>query len=446
MIEKMAKQVFFLIVCDLAAVFAALLLATHLVLGVWDIRVFYIPNAYYLFFLFPVLFYIFDLYFPYKYFSPAPTLIDTGVSVSIGMIMIAAATYADRNFFFSRVIFLYAGFFIICFVFFIRIFYDFVFKSKVLDKRTLIVGVNPLAFEIGKAIRNTPHSGIEIIGMISEKKTTDEKEEKNGFTVLGSAGELLSLLDWYNIQMVVLAMAPDEESSEMQVMTQLLQRRVMVSSAIHLFEKLKGEFPHRLFNSHYMMGLKAEVSTRPYLKLKRILDLCFAGALLVLLSPVLLTGILLLYLSGVRDIFFLQDRHGRDGALFKLIKLRSMTKNRRGRLVVTKLGKFLRRYRIDEIPQLVNVLKGDMGLIGPRPEIPYFVRRCRRKIPFFDMVFALPPGITGWAQVKFRYTTSAKEYERKFRFNLYYIKNVSLTLDLLIILKTLRIVLSGKGE
>ncbi len=445
MLHRMAKKVFFLVGCDLAAVFAALSIATHLVLGYWKIDVFGMPNAYYLFFLFPVLFYIFDLYFPYKYFSPPQTLIDVSISVSIGMILVASATYADRGFFFSRLIFLYTGLFLICFVFLIRMAYDFLFRSKMLDKRTLIVGTNPMAFEIAKAIKATPHTGIQIIGMISEKKGV-RKEERNGFAVLGDVSELLSLLDWYNIRLVVLAMDPDEESSEMQIMTQLLQRHVMVTSAIHLFENLKGEFPHRLFNSHYMMGLRAQVCSRPYLKLKRVLDIVFASGLLLIFSPVFVAAVAVLYFSGTRDVFFSQDRYGRDGKIFKLLKLRSMMKTRSGRMVVTKLGRFLRKYRIDEIPQLINVLTGDMSLIGPRPEIPYFVQRCRKKIPFFDMVFALPPGITGWAQTRFRYTTSVKDYERKFRFNLYYIKNVCLTLDLLIILKTIRIVLSGKGE
>jgi lipopolysaccharide/colanic/teichoic acid biosynthesis glycosyltransferase len=112
---------------------------------------------------------------------------------------------------------------------------------------------------------------------------------------------------------------------------------------------------------------------------------------------------------------------------------------------VTALGKWLRKYRVDEIPQLLNVMNGDMSLIGPRPEIPFFVERCQNKIPFYSATFAVKPGLTGWAQVKFRHTISEKDYERKFCYNLYYLKNISPQLDLEILIKTVRIVLLGRG-
>jgi lipopolysaccharide/colanic/teichoic acid biosynthesis glycosyltransferase len=176
------------------------------------------------------------------------------------------------------------------------------------------------------------------------------------------------------------------------------------------------------------------------------MDLYFGALLLVFLSPVLLIAATSIFLSGTSDIFFFQTRIGKNGIPFRVIKLRTMAESQKGNPQVTKLGSLLRKYRIDEIPQLFNVLKGDMSLIGPRPEIPFFVSRCRNEIPFYDLVFSLRPGITGWAQVKFRYTTTAKDYERKFQFNLYYIKNVSFALDLLTILKTIRVILLGKGE
>jgi len=123
-----------------------------------------------------------------------------------------------------------------------------------------------------------------------------------------------------------------------------------------------------------------------------------------------------------------------------------MTEKGRGVKQVNSFAKWIRRYRIDEIPQLINVLRGEMSLIGPRPEIPYFVERSRKLIPFYDIVFSVRPGLTGWAQVKFRYATSVKDYNKKFRYNLYYLKNVSLLLDVLILLRTVRTVLLGREK
>jgi lipopolysaccharide/colanic/teichoic acid biosynthesis glycosyltransferase len=112
---------------------------------------------------------------------------------------------------------------------------------------------------------------------------------------------------------------------------------------------------------------------------------------------------------------------------------------------VTRFGKWLRKFRIDEFLQLFNVLKGDMSLIGPRPEIAHFVEKCRQKIPCYEVIHSLKPGLTGWAQVKYKHTTSDEDYMTKFCYNLYYLKNISLTLDLAILLKTVRIVLLGQG-
>jgi lipopolysaccharide/colanic/teichoic acid biosynthesis glycosyltransferase len=180
--------------------------------------------------------------------------------------------------------------------------------------------------------------------------------------------------------------------------------------------------------------------------MKRLFDLSFGGLVLAILSPILIFAMIILMCEDPRKVFFIQDRLGRDGKVFRLIKLRSMKKNRKGQPVVTLFGRWLRKFRIDEIPQLVNVIQGEMSLVGPRPEIAYFADRCRRKIPFYDLIYSVKPGLTGWAQVNFRYTTSMKDYEHKFRYNLFYLKNMSFILDLLILIKTIKIILLGKGQ
>ena len=169
--------------------------------------------------------------------------------------------------------------------------------------------------------------------------------------------------------------------------------------------------------------------------------------MLVFFSPAMILSYLLLFFYGPRNIFFIQDRIGVDGKIFKLFKFRTMTSvDGANRQRVIWIGKWLRKFRIDETPQLINVLKGDMSLIGPRPEIDYFVEKCRAVIPYYDAVFSVRPGITGWAQVKFLHTTELKDYPRKFCYNLFYLKNLSFSLDMLIVLKTIRVVLLGRGK
>ena len=123
-----------------------------------------------------------------------------------------------------------------------------------------------------------------------------------------------------------------------------------------------------------------------------------------------------------------------------------MSASKRREPKVTSLGRILRKFRIDELPQFLNVLKGNMSLIGPRPETDYFVKHCRRMIPYYDIIFTLRPGISGWAQVNFGHISDFKDYPKKFCFNVYYLKNISLELDLQIFLKTIRIILLGKGK
>lgn len=397
---------------------------------------------------FPTFFYVFDLYYPFRRFMPAQTFIDVLFSVLLGMVMTAALAYADRSFTQSRLGFVYSSLLLIFFVFVIRLLDESVSYSRLLDKKILILGAGPLALEIARVIRETPHSGMEVAGLVSNRRDNGKSKTlvKNGLRILGNVSEMVSLIDWYKARLVVLALEPDEETSDLKIYAELLERNVPVTSSIHLFEKLSGDVPYKLLGAHYLLGLMAQVKTRPYLKLKRLIDLFFGAWLLVLLSPVLAFAVAVLAFSGPREILFLQKRIGKDSVPFQLIKLRTMTTTRRGKEKVTRLGSWMRKYRIDEIPQLLNVLKGEMSLIGPRPEIPYFVDRCRKKIPFYSTVFTVKPGLTGWAQVKFRHATSVGDYEKKFRYNLYYLKNISLALDLLIILKTIRVVLMGKGK
>ena len=152
---------------------------------------------------------------------------------------------------------------------------------------------------------------------------------------------------------------------------------------------------------------------------------------------------------------YAQERVGRNGRLFRVFKFRSMRldaekdgqpqwaakKDDR----VTRVGAFIRRYRIDELPQLVNVLKGDMSLVGPRPERPFFVEQLRREIPYYAVRHCVKPGVTGWAQVRYQYGATIADSLEKLQYDLYYVKNHSVFLDIVILLETVGVVLSGKG-
>ncbi|NNG92793.1 sugar transferase [Bacillus thuringiensis] len=188
-----------------------------------------------------------------------------------------------------------------------------------------------------------------------------------------------------------------------------------------------------------------------YFTLKNTADFLMALLGLVILSPILLLFVLAIKLESNGPAFFLQERVGLNGRVFNIIKLRSMyidaEKNgaqwaKKNDARVTKIGAFIRRTRIDEIPQLINMLKGDMSLVGPRPERPIFTEQFNKEIPGFKNRIVVKPGITGWAQVNGGYDISPKE---KLEFDIYYIKNLSLFMDVKIIFKTIKVIFTGEG-
>jgi sugar transferase (PEP-CTERM system associated) len=189
--------------------------------------------------------------------------------------------------------------------------------------------------------------------------------------------------------------------------------------------------------------------------LKRVLDLA-AGAIGFAVSlPIMILVAVVIRLESKGPIIFRQTRVGRMGRCFEVLKLRSMnvdaekangaqwaTENDPR---VTRIGGFLRKYRLDELPQFVNVIRGEMSFVGPRPERPYFVEELRKTIPYYDERHSVRPGLTGWAQVQYAYGSSIEDAFNKLEYDLFYLQNMSLTFDLAIIIQTVRIVLGGRG-
>jgi sugar transferase (PEP-CTERM system associated) len=189
---------------------------------------------------------------------------------------------------------------------------------------------------------------------------------------------------------------------------------------------------------------------------KRAVDIAVSILFMVLFMPVIALAALAIKLDSRGSIFFSQERVGLDGHVFKVLKLRSMREDAekdgvprwaaQGDDRITRVGHFIRKTRIDELPQIFNVLKGDMSFIGPRPERPFFVDQIRKEIPFYDLRHRVRPGITGWAQVNYSYGASIEDAKKKLAYDLYYVKNNDTLLDAAILVQTVRVVLFGHGS
>jgi sugar transferase (PEP-CTERM system associated) len=239
---------------------------------------------------------------------------------------------------------------------------------------------------------------------------------------------------------------------------QLLSCRVSgirVTDIAGFFERIRGEVPIDSLKASWLIYGEGFRQSDARNLMKRMFDLVVALVLLVLTAPIMLLAGLAIALESGAPVFYRQERVGARGEKFWLLKFRSMVHNAEpdgeaqwasvNDARVTRVGRVLRRMRIDELPQLVNVLKGEMSFVGPRPERPCFVAKLTEKIPFYGVRHSVKPGITGWAQVRASYGASVEDAVRKLQFDLYYVKNHTFFLDLLILLETVRVVLFGEG-
>ena len=221
------------------------------------------------------------------------------------------------------------------------------------------------------------------------------------------------------------------------------------------FEKSLGQIRIDYLNASWMIfgdGFNQGVVRTT---VKRLFDVVCSSLLIVLALPLMAATALAIRLESPGPVLYRQERVGRHGRPFQVVKFRSMRtdaeKDGRPRWAstdddrITRVGRIIRRARIDELPQLFNVLSGEMSLVGPRPERPYFVEQLTREIPYFAVRQSVKPGVTGWAQVRYHYGSTVEDSQSKLQYDLYYVKNHSLFLDLLVLLETVNVVLTGKG-
>jgi sugar transferase (PEP-CTERM system associated) len=222
------------------------------------------------------------------------------------------------------------------------------------------------------------------------------------------------------------------------------------------YESATGKIMVEKINPSWLIFSDGFVKTPAVRLEKRAVGLILSVLMAVFLSPLLALIAAAIKIDSPGPVIFSQERVGENGEIFTLYKFRSMLVDAEKKCGpvwasendprITRIGKIIRKLRIDELPQLWNVIAGDMSFVGPRPERPFFVERLRKSIPYYNERFSVKPGITGWAQIKYQYGASEEEALEKLKYDLYYIKNMSLVIDFIIILQTIKIVLLGRGS
>jgi exopolysaccharide biosynthesis polyprenyl glycosylphosphotransferase len=308
---------------------------------------------------------------------------------------------------------------------------------------TLIIGANPQSQDLYDFLLANPQLGYRALGII------DVEDGR-------ALGILESLIKQKNVGTLILSPSVYKIPQIIDVFYRLLGFKINFCNLSGFYERTTGKVPLGAIDQTWFLENLSEGSKRGYETGKRIFD--FASSFILgIISLVFYPFIILaIKLDTAGPVFYRQSRRGRAGKVFTMIKFRTMVKDAessRGAVWtlekdprVTRVGKFLRATRLDELPQLWNILRGEMSFVGPRAERPEFHNELEEKVPFYNERYLIKPGLTGWAQIKFRYGASVQDAAEKLQYDLYYIKNRSFLLDLGIILKTITIVLRKEGR
>jgi sugar transferase (PEP-CTERM system associated) len=326
--------------------------------------------------------------------------------------------------------------------------------SPVFARRTLVLGTGAEALAVEQSIAHLGPA-MRFLGFFPAKKT-ETAHHVAANRVLAGGMDLVDAVRRYNVDEIIVAVR--ERRGGVLPLRELLDCKLMGVRVLDLssfYERTVGQL--RLDSLHASWLIFGDGFRQGFTRalVKRTFDVAASAVLLLLAAPVMLATAVLIALESGFPILYRQERVGQGGRLFDVVKFRSMRRDAeidgKPRWAVsnddrvTGTGRIIRKLRIDELPQLINVLRGDMSLVGPRPERPYFVDQLAREIPYYAVRHSVKPGVTGWAQVRYRYSASFEDSVQKLQYDLYYVKNHTLFLDIVILFETVGVVMTGAG-
>ncbi len=402
--------------------------------------------------IFQLCLYFFDQYDLRNEISLLNTFIRMTQAFGVGCILLGILYYTVPFMIISSHIF-WLGYLVICLsVALWRGAYYHILRKRIFVQNILLVGTGTLASDIAREIEGVKDSVYRVKGFVGDKQPD---YNPHNAPVRATLGDFEDLLSWHDLERIVVALDNPRGATPIAALLNCKMRGITIEQSTTFYERVAGKIlVERIAPSWIIFSDGFSLSRWKY-HLKRFMDFFISFFLLVITLPLLLLTALCIKLESPGPVFYLQERVGEANKLFRIIKFRSMCQDaeKNGAVWakenddrVTRVGEFIRRMRIDELPQLWNVMKGEMSLVGPRPERKIFVDELEKKIPYYSVRHNLKPGVTGWAQVCYPYGASELDALKKLEYDLYYLKNVSLIFDLLVIFKTVKTVLFKKGS
>jgi len=322
-------------------------------------------------------------------------------------------------------------------------------------ERILVLGSGELAWKVASAIRSISPLGYTIAGFVDDEKPMGRENFAPSSLILGPLNHLEQIIEQFQPDRIIVALRERRGRMPLPTLLKAHWAGVVVEDGVRVYERFSGKLavedltPGFLIFSTEFKKFKIEES------LRRFISLLVAIVGLILFAPLFVLIAFAIKLDSKGPVFFIQERAGLNGGIFRLIKFRTMHPaviaervesvwKRDLHARVTRVGGWLRKTHLDELPQFFNILRGDMNLVGPRPEIAENIRAMEEQIPYYALRMAVRPGVTGWAQVKYGYAVSQEDVTEKLRYDLYYIKHRSFWLDFYVILDTVKLLLCGQ--
>lgn len=355
----------------------------------------------------------------------------------------------------GRGVFLLTTAFIIASILTSRLVFDWATAQVRPGERLLLIGTTPAAIALAQEIHERQAElGVEIVGFVDPDPARVGAPLFNP-GVIGTIDDIPEIVKARSVDRVVVSLADARGRLDMVKLLEIKLSGVTFDHLATVYEEYTGKIAVENLRPSWMIFSEGFRKSRVQRVTKRALDIVAASIGLVLSAPIALAVMGLIKLTSPGPVFYRQERVGQDGKPFMIVKFRSMRVDaelgtgpvwaQKNDSRVTPIGRFLRRTRLDEIPQLWNALRGDMSMVGPRPERPEFVADLTKQIPFYGQRHVVKPGVTGWAQVRYTYGASVEDALQKLQYDLFYIKNMSVALDIFVMFQTVKTVLLRRG-
>ena len=356
----------------------------------------------------------------------------------------------------GRGVFLFAAMFIIISVVAWRLLFAWISQRAAPRERLLLVGTGAAAVELARELyERRQELGVEIVGFVDPDPARVGAAVINP-GVVGAIDDITSLVSSMSVDRVVVSLSDARGKLPMdRLLDMRLRAGVTFDHLTDVYEQYTGKIAVENLRPSWLIFSTGFRKTRSLLAVKRAMDIVGACLGLLLALPIMAVVALAVRLSSPGAILYQQERVGLNGRVFRISKFRSMRADAEATTGpvwstaddtrVTRVGRFIRLTRLDELPQLWNVLRGDMSLVGPRPERPEFVSQLTEQVPFYGQRHVVKPGLTGWAQIRYTYGASVEDTIEKLQYDLYYIKNMSVALDVVIAIETLKIIILRRG-